>query len=143
MRLFLDCEWNDFKGELISMALVPEDPAIEPFYEVVEFYNAPSTWVQANVLPVLEKNEITRTEFKVKLGRYLRNIRGEVTIIADWPEDFAYFCRILVDSPLENIGPTKMTLVIEGGLFNAKSKTPHNALADATANRDYYAEHLI
>lgn len=25
MRVFIDCEWNSYKGELMSIALVPEE----------------------------------------------------------------------------------------------------------------------
>jgi len=33
MWLFLDCEWADVQAsELVSLALVPEDPALPEFY---------------------------------------------------------------------------------------------------------------
>jgi hypothetical protein len=36
MRIFVDCEFNGFGGDLLSMALVPEDDVIAPWYEVVD-----------------------------------------------------------------------------------------------------------
>ena len=34
--LYIDCEFNSFGGELISLALVPADPNIPAFYEVID-----------------------------------------------------------------------------------------------------------
>jgi len=34
MRYFIDAEFNGFGGQLISLALVPEDEEAVPFYEV-------------------------------------------------------------------------------------------------------------
>lgn len=42
MRFFIDCEFNEFRGELISMALVAEDG--REFYEVLPCPN-PGAWV--------------------------------------------------------------------------------------------------
>ena len=36
MRYFLDAEFNGFGGELISIALVPEDLSLTPFYEAID-----------------------------------------------------------------------------------------------------------
>ena len=55
MILFIDCEFNEFKGELISMALVSEDG--KEFYEVLPCKN-PGDWVKENVLPILNKSSV-------------------------------------------------------------------------------------
>ena len=47
MKLFLDCEFNGFGGELISMALVDENERY--FYEVLPCIN-PTAWVLDNVI---------------------------------------------------------------------------------------------
>jgi hypothetical protein len=61
MKLFLDCEFNGFGGELISMALVDENEKY--FYEVLPCMN-PTSWVFNNVIPILNKQAIDLKEFK-------------------------------------------------------------------------------
>ena len=64
MKLFLDCEFNGFGGELISMALVDEN---EDFlYEVLPCTN-PTSWVKDNVIPKLKKQPIDLKEFQKKI----------------------------------------------------------------------------
>jgi hypothetical protein len=55
MKLFLDCEFNGFGGELISMALVDENERY--FYEVLPCINLTS-WVLNNVIPILNKQAL-------------------------------------------------------------------------------------
>jgi len=95
MKLFIDCEWNSYKGELISMALVPLNG--ESFYEVLEWSN-PKEWVAKNVIPVLGKYPICRDDFTEKLSAYLCKF-DEIEVIADWPEDIEHFCRELIVDP--------------------------------------------
>lgn len=52
MRLFLDTEFNEFLGPVISMALVPEVRSIPPFYESSGCEN-PGPWVAEHVMPII------------------------------------------------------------------------------------------
>jgi hypothetical protein len=136
MKLFIDGEWNSYKGSLISMALVPESGS--PFYEVLHCAN-PHEWVEKNVMPVLNKNPISRLAFTNKLNAYLSKF-DEIEVIADWPEDIEHFCREVITGPGERIGPDKMVFVVDRACGNDDSAVLHNALEDAIAIRDSYVK---
>ena len=70
MKLFLDCEFNGFGGELISMALVDENERY--FYEVLPCIN-PTSWVLDNVIPILNKQTIDLKEFQNTLFKFLNH----------------------------------------------------------------------
>jgi len=133
-RIFIDCEWNSYKGALISMALVPESG--ESFYEVLHCLK-PHKWVLENVMPVLNKGPISRLGFANTLNIYLSQF-DEIEVIADWPEDIEHFCKAIIIGPGERIGPDRMTFVVDRGCDSDNSSVPHNALADAIAIRDSY-----
>jgi len=92
MKLFLDCEFNGFGGELISMALVDENEKY--FYEVLPCMN-PTSWVFNNVIPILNKQTIDLKEFKENLFNFLNHYET-IHIVADWPEDFSLFLTTLM-----------------------------------------------
>jgi len=131
MRFFLDCEFNEFKGELISMALVSEYD--HEWYEVLPCEN-PGSWVKENVIPILNKKEISFKEFTKSLQNFLSQFQS-IHIIADWPEDIAHFCNSLITGPGYRINTPPLTMEIIR--IDAPSKLPHNALADARGIRDY------
>lgn len=133
MNVFIDCEWNGHKGQLISMALVDEQG--NEFYEVLPCPK-PIAWVKSNIIPVLGKEPVSQSVFDQKLDLFLQRY-NEIHIIADWPEDIAHFCRALVTKPLTRIGLRRMIFTVDAALFGAESEMPHNALADARAMRDY------
>lgn len=138
MNIFIDCEWNDFDnetflaGDLISMALVSD--CGKEFYEVLECEN-PTEWVNANVIPILDKEPIERTIFTQKLYSFLNEI-GPFTLIADWPEDIAKFCNMLIDGPGHRINTPDFEMKIVR--LDAPSQIPHNALADARGLQETY-----
>ena len=70
MRYFLDVEFNGFGGDLISLALVPEDHTTEPFYEALPCADA-VPWVAGHVIPVLQRQPLPRLELVKKLAAYL------------------------------------------------------------------------
>ncbi len=94
MRYFLDAEFSGFGGELISQALVPEDPEAVPFYEALPCAQ-PEPWVADHVLPVLQTRPISRPEMIATLAAYLRG-DPEPIVIADWPEDIAHLALLMV-----------------------------------------------
>jgi hypothetical protein len=91
-RVWIDCEFNEFRGELISMALVTES-GIE-WYRALHCSN-PGAWVAQRVMPVLAVEPIGRAEFTMSLERWLRPFRA-IHVIADWPEDIVHFCESLI-----------------------------------------------
>ena len=137
MKLFIDCEWNDYRGSLISMALVPL--VGEPFYEVVHCSSPPSDWVAKNVIPILNKKTISNSDFTNKLNNFLSRF-DEIEVIADWPEDIEHFCFQIITGPGYRIGPDKMTFIVDRSCGNDKSAVLHNALEDAIAIRDSYVD---
>lgn len=138
MRLWLDCEWNDWQGELISMALVAED-------ETVWYYSLgcdnPSPWVAANVMPWLTNvPRITRNQMRELLGRFLALYPNGVHIIADWPEDISHFCNLLVMPGGLRIATPPLTMEVRRDIGSDLSKRPHEALADAFALKDAHLQ---
>jgi len=133
MNLYIDCEFNGFGGQLISMALVAEDGT--EFYEVLDCLN-PRSWVAEHVMPILNKDVVSPHCFKQKLYRFI-NQYNEIHVIADWPDDIRYFCEELIVGPgLMKHTPVKMTMEIIRDI-NIMSKLPHNALEDARAIAEF------
>ena len=134
MNIFIDGEWNSYGGELISLALVTEDG--QSFYEVVGCDN-PDPWVAENVMPKLGKPSITLQELQKQLELFLRQFEFDsVHIIADWPEDIMWFCKVLITGPGTRLDTPPLTMEVLR--IDTISLYPHNALADATALRDWY-----
>lgn len=132
MRIFIDCEWNDYQGPLISMALCAEDG--REFYEVLGCAD-PKPWVAENVMPILEKPPVSIAEFHRKLLEFLLQFDA-VHVIADWPEDIAHFCRALIVCAGQCLPVSGFTA--EVAKIDETSKLPHNALWDARAIREAY-----
>lgn len=136
MRLFIDCEFNEFGGDLISMALIADDG--QEFYEVLNLENDDryGPWVEKNVVPYLNKDPVNKDVFQSKLWNFI-NQWDDVHIIADWPDDIKYFCMALIRGPGICMGtPPKMTMQIDRELNTLTSKILHNALEDALAIKD-------
>ncbi|MFZ5698456.1 MAG: hypothetical protein ACOY9J_07035 [Pseudomonadota bacterium] len=132
MRLFLDCEFNEFRGQLISMALVSEYG--DEWYEVVPCEN-PGSWVAANVMPILGKAPLSSvTALSISLHDFL-SLFDSVHIVADWPEDIAHFCGALIVGPGIRIDTPPLTMEVLR--VDAISEVPHNALADARGIRGH------
>lgn len=131
MKLFLDCEFNGFGGELISLALIDENN--QYFYQVLACQN-PIPWVVEHVIPILNQTPISLEKFQKQLQEFL-NQYDDIEIIADWPEDFALFSRSLIVSAGRclTLPPLKMQLWMEESNTHVPSQQPHNALADARA----------
>lgn len=132
MNIYIDCEFNGFGGELISMALVAEDG--EEFYEVVECKDYITPWVAENVMPILNKESVSFSVFQTKLQQFLHRYTS-VHIIADWPDDIKYFCQALITAPGTRINTPLLTMEI--CRIDATSKLPHNALEDARGIAEY------
>jgi hypothetical protein len=151
MRYYLDCEFNGFGGELLSLALVPANPhaTVMDFYVVIKPTQPLEQWVRDNVMPHLgEKPAIDREFAAGMLGAYLRQtpLSGDddITIVADWPEDFSHFMNLLLTGPgrMVNVPDFNCEYRKMQGFNTADhSAIPHNALEDAKALRDYWEAH--
>lgn len=128
MNIYIDCEFNEFRGDLISMALIAEDGS--EFYEVLPCEH-PGSWVAEHVMPILGKAPIDRHIFTHKLWAFLGEYAA-IHLVADWPEDIAHFCQALIIGPGMRIDTPPLTMEVRRDL-DAVSAQPHNALADARA----------
>jgi hypothetical protein len=132
VKLYIDTEFNSFGGELISMALAAEDGS--SWYAAITPSAPLHPWVEEHVMPVLHIEQGTRAELQASLAAYLARF-DTVHIVADWPEDIAHFCGILITGPGTRIDTPHTTMEIDRGLDSGKSLCPHNALLDAVAIR--------
>lgn len=144
MRYYLDTEFNSFLGELISLALVPADPSLPSFYVVVPWAKPTDPWVAQHVVPHLGAAPVARETAAQMLGLFLRSADAssatKPVVVADWPTDFEHLLALLITGPgqMEAVPEFSMEFRPLPGFNTAStSKTPHNALADAEALRDY------
>ena len=148
MRYFLDTEFNGFGGDLISLALVPEHGDDE-LYVVLPLPEVLHPWVERNVVPYLgavppglNGGTVSRLEAASEIAHYLRRDEAPV-IVADWPEDIAHFCLLIVTRAGDMVptGSIRFEFVSSPGFSTAAiSKVPHNALHDARALREFMTQ---
>jgi hypothetical protein len=129
VRIWIDCEFNEFRGELISLALVSEDG--REWYGVLPCEN-PGGWVAQHVMPILGRAPMEPKTFAMSLHRWLMQFDA-IHVIADWPEDISHFCQALIVGPGERINTPPLTMEVRRDLDEVPSLLPHNALADARA----------
>lgn len=145
VRYFLDTEYNGTGGALLSLALVPDDG--EELYLIVGTDEPIVPWVERHVIPYLDTvppqlawGPLSRAEAADALERYLRHDDKPV-IVADWPEDIAQFCTLMLTAPGDMIEVRDVTfrlLPLANFSTAHNSKVPHNALHDARALREHY-----
>lgn len=129
MKLWIDCEFNGFRGDLISMALIDENGRF--WYEVLPC-DSPCAWVGENVMTVLCKAPTSLAAMQSSLQEFLNPYQA-IHLVADWPEDLMHFCRVLITGPGQRIDTPPTTMEIRRDLSSLQSEVPHNALADAVA----------
>jgi len=130
MRIVIDTEFNGFGGDLISMALVADSG--DEWYEVLPCAS-PSSWVAEHVMPILGKRPVPDLgDLSLSLRDWLSRFDA-VHVVADWPEDIAWFCRALITGPGQRIPTPSLTMEIRRDLPDSEkcSAVPHNALEDA------------
>ena len=142
MRYYLDTEFNEFGGELLSLALVPET-ARPAFYAVVsDPQEKPGPWVSMNVIPIL--HETPRPAFMIPRSAMGRNIRAYLDgdpnpiIVADWPDDIRYFCQALIVGPGMCVNIPRLTFEwerVDSYPTTLHGAVQHNAYWDAMALR--------
>lgn len=129
MRIWIDTEFNEFRGDLISMALVSEDGC--EWYRALHCHS-PGPWVAEHVIPVIGIEPVNRDVFSASLQSWLSQF-DNVHIVADWPEDIAHFCQSLIVGPGVRLETPPLTFAIWRNLDGIPSAVPHNALEDARA----------
>ncbi len=134
MNIYIDCEWNGYGGQLISVALVSENDDI--FYRVLPIAEPIDPWVSENVIPVLYSSAGIKcsVESKQDLQKQLQHYLSQfdlINIIADWPEDLKWFCELLITGPGEMIRIPEFTMEYRN--IESISTVPHNAVNDAYA----------
>jgi len=129
MNIYIDTEFNDFGGELISLAMVDENG--RDFYAVLNC-ERPTPWVAENVIPVLGQRFASLRMLQTRMEAWLA-VYPRVHIVADWPEDIAHFCRALITGPGMRMDTPPLTLEVRRDLSSDASAIPHNALEDARA----------
>ncbi len=144
MRYFLDTEFNGVGGALLSLALVPDDG--EELYLTLQTDDPIVEWVERHVIPYLDAvpeqlqcPRLRRADAVHELWRYLHN-DGDVLIVADWPEDVAQFCNLMITGPGDMVDLRELSFRVHslpGFSTAANSKVPHNALHDARSLRDH------
>lgn len=155
MRYFLDTEYNGWRGELLSLALVPDNCG-EEFYVIIDAKAELEPWVQKNVVPYLKMVPTHLLAPALPLEEAARELSAwltheldalwdrasgvDIEIVADWPEDISQICNMLTIGPglCVDVPPIAFRLLrIPGFSTAANSKVPHNALHDARALRDH------
>jgi hypothetical protein len=142
-RYFLDTEFNEFGGSLISLALVGANGR--------ELYlstpcKKPSAWVKENVIPIVkcagaDPIEIDPDQFGRAIAKFLFDDKAP-TIIADWPDDIRYFCQAIITGPGEMVAIPRLQfqmLRIDAYPTDLPGAVQHNALWDARALRHVFA----
>lgn len=137
MKLWLDTEFNSHGGELISIGLV--DEIGNEFYEATHISSDLHPWVQANVMPVLNIDPISKNVLRIALEEWLVKY-PKIHVIADWPADVAYFCNLLLSDadPGTRISTPPLTFEVRRDIDSSGSLCLHNAIADARALRLAY-----
>lgn len=102
MRYFIDCEFDGFRGPLISMALVREDGR-SLYFTLPQVEFAQDEWVIANVLPILKSTpqtpyQLTPATAALAVAEFMDDDEGP-HIVADWPDDLRHFCDLVVTGP--------------------------------------------
>lgn len=150
MRYFLGTEYNGFGGDLLSLALVPEDGS-EEFYITLGCGVPLDPWVERHVIPFLDMvpeglkgPRLDRRAAAEALAQWLAHDEAP-DIVADWPEDLAQLAMLLVTGPgmMLPVPPLSLHLMpLSGYSTAANSAVPHNALHDARALRDHVMNQL-
>lgn len=134
--LAIDCEFNGWQGELISMALVSS--CGEEFYEVINHdHLLIEPWVGVNALPILNKESVSFEVFQQKLENFLQGWDNPL-IIADWHDDIKYLCESIIVGPGLRLNTPPLRMEVRD--FTGESKIPHNALEDARGNLEALIE---
>lgn len=153
MDYFLDCEFNGYQGELISLGLVREDG--EGLYLLYPKLHKYTEWVAKHVMPILltvpddlSVQLARRSSAPFVYGKYPSSAHyleqffaGDKNphVITDWPDDIKYFCEELIVSPGKMIDIPRISfevIRVDAWPTIIPHAVQHNAYWDACALRD-------
>lgn len=150
--LFLDCEWADtLASELVSLALVPDDPALPEFYaERLVLPPDPTPFVASVVYPLLNRGRVAMSDLAIAntLRRYLASF-GDLIVMHDTGIDLMLLGEAMshpeATAPLPRFRPNLIGMpgYIQG-IERVFSSNPalrmqrHHALIDARVARDAF-----
>lgn len=154
-RFYLDTEFSDFNGWLISLALLRNDGAylylVRPASEIAAENAARpmNKWVAENVLPILYDvpqghdviDDVGIVDWGYLISQFLYpegNATGQVQIIADWMTDHTYLIELLLTEPGESVPmgrQTDFTTLRHIDVYptDLDAAVQHNALWDSMA----------
>ncbi len=138
-RYYIDCEFDGYRGPLLSMALVRDDgesrywvaPPVTPITD---------PWVYENVVPIIYNcpaKPWPNEALSEMIQTFLDGDRNPV-IIADWPDDIRYFCEAIITGPGEMIHVPGLTFEmhrVDAYPTTLEGAVQHNAWWDAMALR--------
>lgn len=148
MRYFLDTEFNEFGGELISLAIVREDG--ESIYLVYPELPEYGTWVKEHVVPFIWSIPSPLPGMAHKLESHeegARRIAGFLAgdphpvIVTDWPDDIKYFCQAIIVGPGMMVGLDNLVFQMvrcDAYPTTLEDAVQHNAWWDAKALRELF-----
>jgi hypothetical protein len=139
LNLYLDTEFDGHGGALVSLAIAGEDGS--QWYGIFDAHCG-NDWVAENVAPKLYAMQPTisgdHETLRFSLREYLKSREG-CTIWADWPADFEHLMHLMCGGNYTAsfmIPCTMQMIVTPAG--EPQPATPHNALSDAIALRDWH-----
>ncbi len=142
-RIALDCEFNEYSGELRSIALVTE--TFQEIYFELEPTEPDKPWFSEHVAPLMSGKTTHRFLAGEGVGEFLSRFRKPV-IFADWPCDFRHLCDLIVcgSGVKHESGDFTMAYMKLPGFNSAESSLlPHHALHDARALMQYLKDTTI
>lgn len=140
MNFFIDLEFCIASDTIISLGIVSEDDK-HRFYEVLDHSTVTDEWVKDNVIPILQKDPITLTEFHERLTAFCGKFAG-MHLIANHPNDIRFFNELLINGDKGKwILIQPLTFEVDDNLSGKQSTLLHNALHDAIATREDWFRH--
>lgn len=144
-RIYLDTEFNGFKGELLSVGLI-NDAGASLYAVFPPPPNGLDLWVATHVVPILDSvprgipaEHTSITAFQKVLQRFLRaEGEEEIRIVTDWPDDVKYFSELLITGPGKMIdipGIVFEVVRVDAYVSPPMGAVQHNAMWDAIALR--------
>lgn len=143
MLYCLDCEFNGFGGELISLALSGEAGELylvrpEDELNAMDVHH----WVAENVLPFLSLPDALPAVLPlVRFGRAIQAFLASdpaPTVVTDWPEDLMHLMQCLIIAPGQRVKIPELSLrLVQVSAYPSEitHAVQHNALWDARALR--------
>lgn len=139
MIYWLDTEFSNWGGHVLSLALVAQDG--RELYLALPDQDIDlgvSDFVRKNVLPHVETanampTRAPRQDWPGLIKNFL-SMDSAVVIYADWPDDIRIFCECLITGPGTMVQISDLLFRykrVEGGVPTLPGETAHNALSDA------------